>query len=181
MHWAGFAIIFFLGALIIWIIYTYNRFVGKQAAIDTNWDEVDTHLKLRHDLIPNLIGAEAGRMPAERALFARIEEIRREIAARAGGPESPIDSVERLENELSGLMLQIREAAAKYPEVMMDQKFITLLGELVSMEGRAASACNRHNQLVRDFNGAITQFPANLVVGFLHFHPCEMRIFGKLD
>ena len=177
MGLTGFAIVLCLGGLIIWLIYTYNRFLGKQSKIDKLWDEVDTHLKLRRKLIPDLIQAENDRMREAAPLFDRVCTLRKDI--ESADDEDEID--ERLENEMSGLMQQIREIAQTHPELMSDQKFISLLGELVSIEGRAASACEIHNQLVRDFNEAIKSFPANLVVRFLHFSPCEMRIFGVLN
>ena len=169
----GIAVIVVLGGFILWLIYTYNRFVAKQAKIDDIWDEVDTHLKLRHELIPNLIEAADGRMPEEASLFDRIRQIRADL-------EKTDDTMaaEPLENELSDLMRRLRDVSTTHDDLMMDQKFITTLGELVSMEGRAATACERHNNLVREFNESIKSFPANLITGFLHFHPCEMRIFG---
>jgi LemA protein len=171
----GLVVVVCLGGFIIWLIYAYNRFVSRQTKIDTIWDEVDKHLKLRHELIPHLIDAADGRMPEEGPLFQRIEEIR---AAVKRDDDTDAVGTEPLENELSALLRKLRSNANNYPELMMDQKFITTLGELVSMEGRAAAACERHNDLVRKFNKSIQGFPANLIVGFLHFHPCEMRIFG---
>lgn len=169
----GVAIIVCLGGLILWLIYTYNRFVAKQSKIDEIWDEVDTHLKMRHELIPELLKVASARMPAQKTLFNRMEEIAREVDE---SPESP--DVERLENELSSAMSAVRSAVGAQPDLMMDQALVTTLGELVSMEGRAATSCERHNELVREFNESMKQFPANMVVGFLHFQPCEMRIFG---
>jgi LemA protein len=174
----GLAAIVCIGVLIIWLIYTYNRFVLRQTRIDTVWDEVDKHLKLRHELIPHLIEAADGRMQDEAPLFRRIEEIRASVKPDDEDDDTDASETEPLENELSTLLRKLRGSANNYPELMMDQKFITTLGELVSMEGRASTACEHHNDLVREFNRAIQCFPANLIVGFLHFKPCEMRIFG---
>ena len=176
MRAIGFAVVLCLGVFIIWLIYTYNRFVNKQSQIDEIWDEADVHLKLRHDLIPVLIERARGRMPDDTALLDRVAELGRETA----GTDITIET-EYQENELSQLLRQLRDAAKKYPDLMLDEQFVQLLGELVSMEGRAASACDRHNALVRDFNEAIHQFPATLIVGFLHFTPREMRIFRAID
>ena len=150
--------------------------MNKQSQIDEIWDEADVHLKLRHDLIPELIKRARGRMPVDTALIDRVEELGRLTA----GTDITIET-EHLENELSELLRQLRQAVRKYQALMLDEDFVKLLGELVSMEGRAASACDRHNKLVRDFNEAIKQFPATLIVGFLHFTPCEMRIFRAID
>ncbi len=170
----GLVVIVVLGGFILWLIYTYNRFVAKQAKIDDIWDEVDTHLKLRHDLIPNLIEAAGGRLPEQTPLFDRIQQLRADLEKI----NDDTVAAEPLENELSNLMRRIRDASEANDTLMQDQRFITMLGELVSMEGRAGTACARHNDLVREFNQSIQRFPANLITGFLHFHPCEMRIFG---
>jgi LemA protein len=178
MVMVGLVVIVCLGVFIIWLIYTYNRFVLRQTKIDTIWDEVDKHLKLRHELIPHLIEAAGGRMPDEAPLFQRIEEIS-EAVKRDGDTDT--DKTEPLENELSALLRKLRGNANNYPELMMDQKFITTLGELVSMEGRAATVCERHNDLVREFNRSIKGFPARLIVGFLYFNQRETRIFGASE
>lgn len=169
----GFSIVLCLGILIIWVIYTYNRFVEKQAKVDKLWDEVDTHLRLRRELIPSLIDTENRRMQNEQPLIEKMLLLCSEIE---NNDSTDID--ERLENEISTLLAQIRDAAQTHPELMTEQTFITLLSELVSAEGRAATACDVHNHLVRDYNKAIKGFPANLIVRFLHFSPNEMRIFG---
>lgn len=162
-----------VGVIIFWLIFTYNRFVSKQARIDQVWDEVDTHLKLRHELIPTLLAAAAGHMGEEAEIFGRIEELNAAVT-------EDLDDIDAapIEDELSTLLRKLRDDASKMPELMLDQNFITTLGELVSMEGRAMSACKRHNDLVRKYNQEIEKFPANILVKSLHFYPCEMRIFG---
>ena len=172
----GLAIVLGLGVFIIWLIYTYNRFVGKQSRIDEVWDEADVHLKLRHDLLPELIKSARDRMRNEDGVLDRIEELGRLTAGKDITPD-----IEGYENELSSLLRRLRETAKKDSELMLDEAFVKLLGELVSMEGRAASACDRHNELVREFNTSIGRFPATLIVGFLHFRPREMRIFKAFD
>ncbi len=42
----------------VWL--TYNRLVGLRLACENSWSQIDVALKLRHDLIPNLVGAVAG-------------------------------------------------------------------------------------------------------------------------
>lgn len=163
-----------LAGIIIWVMYTYNRFAARQIRIDEVWDEVDEHLRLRHALVPDLLKLASGRMGGSEALFRKIETANGSIDLDKMGDTE----IASKENELSELLRELRNDAAKLDELMLDQKFITTLSELVSMEGRAASACSRHNDMVREYNKSIQGFPANIVVKFLHFDPCEMRIFG---
>lgn len=172
----GFAAVLCLGVFIIWIIYTYNMFVGKQSKIDEVWDEVEVHLKLRRDLIPELMESSKEGKLGEEAVLNRIEELGRIMAECES-----ISDRELYEIELSVLMRKLREYVKERPDMMIKEDFVRLLGELVSMEGRASSACNRHNALVRDFNSSIKRFPATMVVRSLHFYPCEMRIFGVIE
>lgn len=170
----GIAVAAVIGLMIIWLMFTYNRFVAKQKKIDIVWDEVDEHLRLRHELVPSLLYIAGTHMQDEASVFKQIEDVNNmvhdDMEDREAAP---------LENELSNLLRHLRGEAGKYPDLMLDQKFITTLGELVSMEGKAASACDRHNALVREYNTSIKSFPANIIAGALQFDSCEMRIFGS--
>lgn len=161
------------GVLILWLIMTFNKFRAKQSKIDDIWDEVDAHLKMRHDLVPELLDLAEGHMGEEEPIFKRIRDINCKVSADMDDRDAA-----PLENELSELLRKLRSDVADMPDLMLDQKFITTLSELVSMEGRASSACDRHNALVREYNKDIVAFPASFISRFLHFDPCEMRIFG---
>lgn len=177
----GITALLVLAVLIVWIIYTYNNFMTEQTRIDALWDEVDIHLKLRHALVPFLVEAAKSRMPEEQAVLERIDTLRAQIEDEAKESGGDQEEIEHLENELSAKLATIQAAVKKYPDILLNETFIRLMGELVSMEGRAATACEQHNKLVADFNNSIRAFPANIIVGFLHFHPCERRIFGVLE
>ncbi|MDR1472787.1 MAG: LemA family protein [Synergistaceae bacterium] len=174
----GFTAIFCLGILILWFIYTFNYFRGKQALIDFWWDEVDMHLKIRHKLIPNLIATTHSRMAAAAPILDKIASIDSRILGKS------IDSneeVERLENDLSSEMHTLQKVFKEHREAQMNEALLTVMSELVSVEGRASSACFEHNRLVNDFNSSITRFPARIVLDVLHFHPREKRVFGVIN
>lgn len=161
------------GVLILWLIMTFNKFRAKQSKIDDIWDEVDAHLKMRHDLVPELLDLAEGHMGENAPIFKKILDVNMKVRSEMDEREAA-----PFENELSTLLRDLRGEVSKMPELMLDQKFITTLSELVSMEGRASSACDRHNALVREYNKDIVAFPAIFISRFLHFDPCEMRIFG---
>lgn len=175
----GFAVIFCLGVLILWFMYTYNTFAAIQKNIDLWWEEVDTHLKLRRELVPSLLAKARQILPGQEPTFQRIESICCEIAEISDDADK--GESEELENELSAALRVLQDATRNDPDSMMKSDFLATMGELVSIEGRASAACAEHNRIVSDFNASIIRFPANLVLGALHFYPCEMRIFGSLD
>jgi LemA protein len=182
MGMIGFAIIFCLGAAILWCIYTYNIFRNKQSQIDYWWDEVDTHLRLRRDLIPSLIDKARPLMKEEMSTLDRIVDISEEIVREEIISES-IDigkDVELLENNLSSEMHYLQDIFKKHREIQMNTNLLTVMGELVSIEGRAITACEEYNKLTNGYNASIKRFPANVVARWLHFNPREKRIFGEL-
>jgi LemA protein len=177
----GIAAIFCLGALIIWCIVAYNRFRERQLTIDFWWDEVDTHLQLRRDLIPSLVDMARPLMESERDTLNRVAGVREEIIREVIAANSTVISadMERLENGLSAGMRSLSDAFRQNRDVQMNPGLLTVMSELVSIEGRATSACEEYNKLTGEYNASITKFPANLVAGLLHFSPRERRIFGE--
>jgi LemA protein len=166
----GILVIVIFGILILWFIYIYNAFASRQRRIDEWWDEVDAHLKLRHDLLPKLIGKARQVLSDREDAMNRIAEINEIVS-------SEDEDAESLENGLSLALQNFKAELKENPAAMLDMDFVKLMGELVSIEGRASSACREHNMLVGDFNSAMKRFPASLVVGLLHFNPRERRIF----
>jgi LemA protein len=179
----GYAIIFCLGAMILWFIYSYNVFRDKQSQIDFWWDEVDTHLRLRRDCIPILIDRARPLMKEESSTLDKITDIREEIVREEIAAKS-IDieeDVEILENSLSREMCHLQDMFKKDRDIQMNTNLLTVMGELVSIEGRAITACEEYNKLTHMYNTSIKKFPANLIARWLHFKPREKRIFGELN
>ncbi|MDR1651880.1 MAG: LemA family protein [Synergistaceae bacterium] len=172
-----------LGVLIIWCIYTYNAFRDRQSMIDFWWDEAEAHLRLRRDLIPSLVDRARPLMASETPTLERIAGIREDIIRDELHPENGggDDETEHLENKLSAAMLSLSSSFRDNRSVQMNPELLTVMSELVSIEGRAVTACEEYNKLTNDYNSSIKRFPANLVAGMLHFNPREKRIFGTWD
>jgi LemA protein len=177
----GFVIIFCLGALILWFIYTYNTFREKQALIDTWWDEADVYLQFRRELIPTLLDRARPLMKRESTILDRIAGIREEIVQHKIHPDSSglAEKMESLENSLSAEFHSLQDAFRKNLEAQVNPDLLTVMSELVSIEGKAVTACKEHNNLAYQYNSLIKRFPANFVMGMLHFNPREKRIFGE--
>jgi LemA protein len=181
MTFVGFGVIFCLGALILWSIYTYNIFREKQSLIDFWWDEVDVHLRFRRELIPSLLDRARPLMKTENPMLDRIADIREKIVKNEIHPESArlAENAERLENSLSAEVHSLQDAFRKRVEIQINPDLLTVMSELASIEGKALTACEEYNKLTYQYNSSIKSFPANLVVGMLHFNPREKRIFGE--
>jgi LemA protein len=181
MTLVGFAVIFCLGALILWSIYTYNIFREKQSLIDFWWDEAEVHLQFRRDLVPSLLDRARPLMKWENQRLDRIAGIREEIVRNEIHPEPAglPENMERLENSLSEEVHSLQDAFREHVEIQVNPDLLTVMSELASIEGKALTACKEYNKLTNRYNSSIKSFPANLVVGMLHFNPREKRIFGE--
>ena len=71
--------------VLVIVVSSYNRFVRQRQLIDNSWSNVDTELKRRYDLVPNLVETVKGYASHEQATFREVTEARSR-AANAAGP-----------------------------------------------------------------------------------------------
>ncbi len=165
----GLVLLVLIGAIIVWVIFTYNRFIRKQLEVDNGWSAIDIQLKRRHDLIPNLVETAKGYMTHESATLTRIAELRASITKAPAGA-----NVMGMENELTRMIGSLLAVVENYPDLKANQNFLSLQEELASTENRIAYARQYYNEVVKQFNIAIRIFPASVVAGALHLEPRRM-------
>jgi LemA protein len=147
---------------------TYNRFVVRRNRVENAWSQVDVQLKLRHDLIPNLVETVKGYAAHERDLLTAVASAR-EQAMSVQGPALRAGAEATLEAAVNRL-LATTEA---YPQLKADQVFMRFQQELYDVEGKVAYARQFYNDAVFAFNRALQTFPANLAAVLLRFQPRE--------
>src|ERR671932_195122 len=67
-------------------VVSYNRFVSQRNLIRDAWANIDTELRRRYDLIPNIVETVKGYAAHEREVF---EEVARTRSAAAGATGTP--------------------------------------------------------------------------------------------
>ena len=149
--------------IIIFIFLTwgllYNSLVSLTNRCDESWADVDTELKRRYDLIPNLVNTVKGYASHERMLLQNITQIRelcmhtRSTPGEKAGPETELQSL------LSQLLMKLED----YPDLKASQNFLRLQKELAETEDRIAAARRFYNANVRELNIKTEQFPSNAV------------------
>src|SRR6266568_6121937 len=88
-----------VGLLLIAFAVSYDRFVRQRNLIRNSWANVDTELRRRYDLIPNLVNTVKGYAAHEKELFEKVTEAR----TAAMGAQTPAQK-EQTENALSGTL-----------------------------------------------------------------------------
>ena len=153
-----------LAVLPAWLL-SYNRFVRQRQLIDNSWSNVDTELKRRYDLIPNLVSTVKGYAAHERTTLEAVVQARAAAVAATGSPQEQAPSENALVETLRQL-LALREA---YPDLKASPQFLDLQQQLIVTEDRIQAARRFFNANVRDYNTRVQSFPAAIVARFSHF------------
>lgn len=152
-----------------WLWASYNRFVLQRELVQNSWSTVDTELKRRYDLIPNLVATVEGYAAHERTALEVVIRARSQAVAASGTPEDQAPA----ENVLVDGLKQLFAVVEGYPELKADQHFLDLQRELAATENRIQAARRIYNGNVRDMNTRVEQVPSNLVARLGGFRRAE--------
>jgi len=154
---------------LIFVVVQYNQLVGLRNYIRNAWGNIDTELKRRYDLIPNLVATVQGYAKHEREVLEAVTRLRSRCEANHGSPgEQAAD-----ERQLVGSLKQLFALVESYPDLKADRHFQKLQTELVNTENRIQAARRFYNGNVRDYRNKCEAFPSNLIAGMFHFQPVE--------
>lgn len=157
--------------LLFFLVATFNRLIRMRNGVRNGWSDIDVQLTRRHDLVPNLVESVKGYMDHERQTLEAVAQARSQAMAISG---AGIAARGVAELALSGAVSNLLGVAERYPALKASQNFLLLQEQLTSTENRIAFARQHYNELVRQFNTAIAEFPRNLVAGMLGFSPAQM-------
>lgn len=159
---------------LVWVIATYNRFVGLRQHLKESWSDIDVELKRRYDLIPNLVETVKGYAKHEQETLAKVVELRNAAQANHGTQASQAVDESALAIGL-GRLFALAEA---YPDLKADEHFLALQKELSLTEDRIAASRRFYNGNVREMNQLRLQFPTSLIAKAFGF---EEASFFELD
>jgi LemA protein len=165
MSWIVVAAI--VGLPVIFVIAQYNQLIALRNYIKNSWSNIDTELKRRYELIPNLVEAVKGYARHEQDVLAKVTELRRVAIASNGRPDEQAND----ETELVHALQRLLVLAESYPALQADKSFLDLQEELVNTEDRIQAARRFYNGNVRDYRVKCESFPSNFVAGMFGFEP----------
>ena len=173
MSTTGWIVLGVIVVFVLWIIMIYNQLVAMRQRVGQAFADVDVQLKLRHDLIPNLVETVKGYAAHERGTLEAVVQARN-AAVAAQGPAQQAAA----ENMLTGALRQMFALAEAYPDLKANQNFQQLQAELSDVENKIAAARRFFNNAVSEYNAGIQQFPAALFAGSLGFREREFFDVG---
>jgi len=156
--------------IVIALVLMYNSLVAKKNQVDNIFASVDTQLKKRYDLIPNLIAAVQEYMKHEKGLLTEITELR----AQAGKPDlSDADKI-KLDSKMSKALGGIMVSVEAYPDLKANENVMHLQHSLSEVEEQISAARRAYNQAVTDYNNALEMIPTNFMAQAMNYQPKEV-------
>jgi len=146
------------------VIGIYNGLVTLKNKVDEAWADIDTQLKRRYDLIPNMVETVKGYAKHESGTLEEVTKARN-MAMKASSPEEKAQA----ENVLSGTLKTLFALSENYPDLKANQNFMDLQATLKEIEEHIQLSRRYYNATVRDFNTKIEIFPNNIFAGMLGF------------
>jgi LemA protein len=156
---------------------SYNRLVGLQQGVDSQWAQVQNVYQRRADLIPNLVSTVAGAANFEKSTLIAVTQARASVGQVKLDPnKAPTDAAQleqfqaaqgRLSNALSRLLVVVE----RYPEIKANQNFLGLQAQLEGTENRISVERGKFNEIVQAYNTTVRRFPTNIFAGMFGFQP----------
>lgn len=154
-----------IAVLALIVISVYNSLVGKRNQVSNIRSGVDTQLKRRFDLIPNLVATVKQYITHERELLENISALRSGIQKAAGDEQRFA-----LNGELSNLISKLNVVVENYPELKANENVMHLQKTLNEIEEQISAARRAYNAAVTDYNNTVEMFPSNIVASWAKFH-----------
>ncbi|MBV1820027.1 LemA family protein [Bacteroidales bacterium MSK.15.36] len=125
---------------------------------------IDSDLKRRSDLIPNLVETTKGYAAHEKEVFTDIANAR----AKLGGANTIQDKA-NADSELSSALSRLLVVVERYPELKSNENFRALMVQLEGTENRINVSRKDYNDAVTVYNATIKRFPASIIASTFRF------------
>ena len=148
-----------VAALVLWYVVTYNGLVASRERVTQEWGQIDTQLKRRNDLIPNLVSTVKGYAKHEQETLEKVVALRNQLTAGDLSAEQAMD----VSTQLSQQLKSVFALAEAYPDLKANTNFLALQEELVTTENKISYARQLYNKTVTHYNIQIKQIPSSIV------------------
>ncbi len=154
-----------IGVVALALILMYNTLISHKNQVENIFASVDTVLKKRYDLIPNLVASVQQYMSHEKELLEKITQWRSQAMKPGLSDEKKIE----LDRQMTGALGSIMVAVENYPDLKANENVMHLQRTLTEIEAQISAARRAYNQSVTDYNNAIEMFPTNFMANFMRY------------
>ena len=157
------------------LILMYNSLVSKKNQVENIFASVDTQLKKRYDLIPNLVATVSKYMKHEKSLLTEVTKLR----AEASKPNISDEHKIALDAKVTSALGSIMVAVESYPDLKANENVMHLQRSLNEVEEQIAASRRAYNQAVTDYNNAIEMIPTNMMASIMNYKRKEVFEISK--
>ncbi len=151
--------------VILIIVLMYNSLVSKKNQVENIFASVDTQLKKRYDLIPNLVASVSKYMEHEKSLLEEVTKLRADANKSNISDEKKIELDAKISSALGSIMV----AVENYPDLKANENVMHLQRTLNELEEQISAARRAYNQAVTDYNNAIEMIPTNFMASMMAY------------
>lgn len=155
----------FFGLIVITAViavFIYNSIKGRFNEIEKAHGGMNTYLKQRYDLIPNIVDSVKEYMRHEKQILEEITKLRIQALNQKRG-----EDVAAVNNKMTKALEGILISVENYPELKSNTNFIQLQESLKEVEDNIAASRRFYNAAVTEFNNSLDMFPSNIVANFM--------------
>ena len=164
----GYVIGVVIAVIIILLIVLYNNMLKKRNKVKTAFSGLDTMLKKRYDLMPNLVAMVEKYVSHESDVLTRITKLR----SRAQSAKT-IDESIKVNQEIDDAMRSLNVSVEGYPDLKSSENYLQMQAALNDVEEQISAARRTYNANVETYNTFIGMIPVNIVAIIFGFKPYE--------
>ena len=159
------------------LVLMYNSLVAKKNQVENIFASVDTQLKKRYDLIPNLVASVSKYMEHEKSILEDITKLRSE----ANKPNISDEHKMALDAKMTSALGSIMIAVENYPELKANENVMHLQHSLNEVEEQIAAARRAYNQAVTDYNNALEMIPTNFMASAMNYKKKDVFVITESE
>lgn len=170
----GLILLLIAGAIVIYLIATYNFFATARVRIRAAIQEIGNQLKRQADLIPNLQNSTKAYLKHEKGIFEDLTDARKAVSkAQTSGK---LEDIEKASDLVNQVLPRLQVVVESNPEIKGSDVISQLMNELRDTADKLMYARRTYIDLVADYNSSRVQFPSNIVASMFGFG--EEKGFG---
>lgn len=161
--------------LILWLIVGMRHLSNLQKLVKEQWEVVDESVRLRHNLLPNLIETVRNFDSGQEELLEKLINERMRAAKEYFSGMKKIE----YEHDLSGTINNVIDFGKKQGELGKSTNFLEIKKDISDTELDIVTRSKKFNEMVRSYNKSRNSFfmlPISAIFGFKSMNIFEVEI-----